>query len=541
MRKRDDIASTDPSEISALRARVRKGALNEQDLLLLDRLLGTFLNLLSLIERKNASIKRLKRWLFGPGSDTRSSASGKTDEGSSDEPAQPSAPQEGAKLSPSSPASKPRQGHGRKASSAYPGAAVVRCTDPLLKPGSRCPDQACRGHLYDTNLPACLIQFRGQPLVGATRYEQQVLRCSACQVRFPAPLPQGCEPVKYLPSADLAVALAKYGAGLPFQRLSRLQQAFGTPLSESTLFERCEAVANAVFPIFVQLQKLAAQAELLYTDDTKVKILSCLKENKQRTERERRGLQTTAIVARLGSHQIALFASGRRHAGENLDELLRQREPGRPPPIQMGDALASNFSGEFETIVAKCLAHARRQFIDLEGAFPQECARVLDSLSEVYRWDAQTRAMSDDERLVFHQLRSGPVMEELRAWISQQIRERRVEPNSSLGKAMIYLTNHWGGLTRFLSVPGTPIDNNVVERALKRAVLHRKNALFYKTEHGAAVADILMSLIESSRLNGVSEWEYLMKLVSQPREVRLRPEAFLPWNYPREESPKRAA
>ena len=236
-----------------------------------------------------------------------------------------------------------------------------------------------------------------------------------------------------------------------------------------------------------------------------------------------------------------LYASGRRHAGENLDELLKLRSVGLSPPLQMGDALAANWSREFETIVCKCLAHARRQFIDIEAAFPALCQRVLNDLGAVYGHDAQTRQMGDEERLVCHQRHSGPVLESLRAWIDKQTEERRVEPNSSLGRAFAYLTRHWDGLTKILTVAAAPIDNNVVERSLKLAILNRKNALFYRTEHGAAIGDLLMSLIGTCRMNNVSEWSYLLALVEHAREVRHEPSHWLPWNYQPQKMTRQAA
>lgn len=207
----------------------------------------------------------------------------------------------------------------------------------------------------------------------------------------------------------------------------------------------------------------------------------------------------------------------------------------------MGDALASNWSREFETIVCKCLAHARRQFVEIEAAFPSECGRVLNDLAQVYRFDSETRGLSDDARLLYHQQHSGPVLTALRSWIAEQIEDRRVEPNSSLGQAFSYMLKHWEGLTRVLNVAGAPLDNNVVERALKLVVLHRKNALFFRTEHGTAIADLIFSLIETRHQNGVSAWDYLVCLVRHPREVRRDPSQWLPWSYVPEQVKRRAA
>ena len=80
-------------------------------------------------------------------------------------------------------------------------------------------------------------------------------------------------------------------------------------------------------------------------------------------------------------------------------------------------------------------------------------------------------------------------MSHLHEWLEAQFALKQVEPNSGLGKAITYLLRHWKGLTAFLREAGAPLDNNLCERALKRAVLHRKNALFYRTLHGAEAGD----------------------------------------------------
>jgi hypothetical protein len=329
--------------------------------------------------------------------------------------------------------------------------------------------------------------------------------------------------------------MAKYAAGMPFYRLARLQQMYGVPLPESVQFERCEMVANAVLPVFLHLRRLAADGEVLYADDTRVKILACIKEDQQPQADPQRATQTSGIVVEVGEHRIALYASGRRHAGENLDKLLVGRSGGLSLPIQMSDALSANWSGQEETIESKCLSHARRKFIEIQESFPQECSQVLHTISKIYGTEAETVGMNDEQRLRHHQEYSGPVMRKLRAWIEEQFGERKVEPNSVLGQAMRYLVKHWEGLTRFLTQAGAPLDNNIAERALKRAVLLRKNSLFYNNEHGAAVADILLSVIETCRLNQVSAWQYLLALRRNAAAARRNPDQYLPWNYPRAE------
>ena len=529
-------SSTNPSEIEALIARLKHGSLNNQDTLLVERLLRLLLTLIRVVEHKNTSISRLKRLLFGPGSDTRAARSSIASAAplTKDEPQ--ASDQASAALAPGAPQPPieehaPRRGHGRHAAAQYTGARRVVCADPALSAGDECPSLKCRGHLYDTKSPAIFIRLEGRPLISATRYEQQVLRCSTCAERFTAPLPEGVPAEKYDPTADVSIALYKYGSGMPFYRQARLQAMCGVPIAESVQYERCAHVAECLRPVYEELVRRAASADVLYTDDTRVVILDLLKANKGLPAGERRAVQTTGIVAGRGQQQMALYFSGRRHAGENMAELLGKRAPEMAPPIQMSDALAANWTGEFERIVAKCLAHARRQFVELEAAFPAACGRVLDALAEVYRRDAQTKGMTAEARLAYHQAHSGAVMAHLGEWIAQQFDECLVEPNSSLGKALSYMRKHWAGLTKFLVVAGAPLDNNVCERALKLAVLNRKNSLFYKTERGAETGDVLMSVIQTCAVNHINVWEYLVAVVKNERAVGRDPTKWLPWNY----------
>src|SRR3954449_3810454 len=425
-----------------------------------------------------------------------------------------------------------RPGHGRRSASDYPGAKRVSCHDPLRQAGDRC---GCGGKLYEAKTPAVFLRFTGQPLVGATCYEQTVLRCSSCQQRFPAPLPEGVPAEKYDATADVAIVMAKYAAGLPFHRLEQKEEAFGVPLPPSVQWERAEAVANALLPVYLYLRILAAQAGVLIGDDTRVQILSCYQENEQRAaDGQRHGLHTTGIVAHStekAQPSIVLYVSGRQHAGENLGELLELRSAEQSPPLQVGDALAANWSHASPVITVKCLAHARRQFTDIEEMFPEECRHVRESFATVYYYDSQTAGMTPEQRRTHHQLYSAPVLERLQNWISTQFAQRRVEPNSALGKALAYLQRHWEGLTQFLRLGNAPLDTNAVERALKRVVLHRKNALFFRTEQGSAVGDLLMSVIETCRANGIRAADYLMQVMKNTRAVREDPAQWLPWAY----------
>ena len=203
-----------------------------------------------------------------------------------------------------------------------------------------------------------------------------------------------------------------------------------------------------------------------------------------------------------------------------------------PRPFKC-DALSRNVPEAFKVILANCLSHARRKFVDVAEVFPEECRFVLEILKQVYKNDeeAKRQQMSDEQRLELHQSKSGPLMEELKIWLEAQIQRKKVEPNSSMGQAFSYMLNHWKPLTLFLRVPGAPLDNNICERALKQAIRHRKNSLFYKTLHGAYIGDLFMSIIYTCNLADVNAFEYLNALEEHSAELFKNPQLWLPWNY----------
>ena len=517
-------------------------ALNEEDAALVRAVFESYAYVTDLVEDKNTTIRRLRQLFFG-------SRSEKTEDVAGSKPGKPG-PSADARKEPSSAVNEatseaseatalPSKGHGRNGADAYPGATHVDVSLPTLHPGDACPNCG-EGTVYE-KAPGVLVRITGQPPLAATVYRLQKLRCHLCGQVFTAKPPDAVGPRKYDARAGSMIGLLKYGSGLPFNRLEGLQGDLGVPLPASTQWDVVEAVAENLTPVFDELVRQAAQGEVLHNDDTTVKILELMGE-RARSEtladaedsgNGRRGLYTSGVVALRDGHRHALFFSGRRHAGENLAEVLKHRAEELPPPIQMCDALSRNLPGELRTILANCLAHARRRFVDIYDRFPEVCLHLLESLAVVYRNDAvaRERGLTPEERLRFHQEASGPTMEALHDWLERQLGEKRAEPNSALGGAIGYTLKHWAELTLFLRQAGAPLDNNVCERALKKAILHRKNALFYKTRHGAKVGDLFMSLIYTCQLNAANAFEYLTKLQEHAEAMAENPERWLPWNY----------
>ncbi len=245
-------------------------------------------------------------------------------------------------------------------------------------------------------------------------------------------------------------------------------------------------------------------------------------------------MHTTALVVKVGEHTAILYYSSRRHAGENLERLLDKREAGRDKPLAMSDALTSNaVADESRLSRCHCLAHGRRKFSDLADVFPQECQVVLPVLNQVFDHDEQARKeqLSPQARLAYHQAQRQPWIEALKKWLDTQLDDHLVEPNSALGKALVYMQKPWETLTRFLSVPGAPLDNNLAERALKLFMRQRKNSLFYQSTPSAYIASVLPSLIATGLYAGVNAVDSLGALQEHRREVFADPAVWLPWAY----------
>ena len=501
--------------MTELLERAKANAWKEGDHEIVSLLIETFIYLKEALENKTISMLRLLRIIFGATTESSENVLEKE----KDE-AEPAAPDKGAKK---------RKGHGRNGGSAYSGAKRVPVSHSELTAGSNCP-LCLTGTLYKQKVPGRLLRFTGNAPVEATVYELEKLRCNLCGKVFTASVPEEAGDKKYDERGAAMIALLKYGSGAPFYRIEGLQASLGIPLPASTQWEIVESVADEIYPAFEELKRQAAQGEVIHNDDTTIKILNHV--NKSDDE-ERKGLFTSGFVSTVDNHKIGLFLSGQNHAGENMDDLLSRRAEGLEPPIRMCDASGRNVPKSFKTILSNCLVHARRNFVDVYAHFPKERRYVIETLGHVYKNDelAKEKNLDPQERLLFHQTHSGPLMEALHGWLNEQFAEKKVEPNSGLGKAISYMLNHWPKLTRFLEVANAPLDNNICEQALKKAVLHRKNSLFYKTDHGAYIGDLFMSLIHTCKLGGINPFDYLTELQKHSSEVFKNPGAWMPWNY----------
>jgi transposase len=537
----------------ALIAQVHQSSLPRADAEKVGWIIRMYFYVVFALQEAKLSVKRLRTVLFGSGGPPKKLPAAVASTPFSKPSAQETggedaalAGEAGAGESPGAGAPKPKGGHrtgtGRLGAEAYGGAERIECRHEELTVGQRCP--VCgQGTLYQ--LPAGVeVRIDGNALLSAMRYELEKLRCSACGEIFTAGLPEGVGDEKYSARARAVLAVSRYALGVPGYRLQGYQAMLGVPVPDATQWDQIEVVGDCAYKVFEAMEREAAQGELIFQDDTAVRIVSLLQENRAlfdqakaqglATPKERTGMHTTALAVQVGEHTAILYYSSRRHAGENLQELLDKREAGLAKPLAMSDALASNaVSDESQLIRCHCLAHGRRKFSDLEEVFPHECRVVLDVIGQVFDHDEQARegALSPEARLAYHQAQSQPLMDELKRWLDTQIDDHLVEPNSALGKAIAYMRTHWLTLTRFLSIAGAPMENNLAERVLKLFIRQRKNSLFYKTPHSAYIASVLTSQIATITYAGVNAVDYLVALQEHRRAVWWNPAAWLPWAY----------
>ena len=451
--------------LAAILERTR-AVLNDEEHATLTGIVDTVALMQAELQCKDASLERLRRMIFGATTESTRNVLG-------EKRAAPPA----AAATDEVPAPRPKApGHGRNAAAAYTGAEQVTVAHPDLHSGEACP--GCEsGKLYPQNAPKKLVRITGVAPLSATVYACDRLRCNLCGEVFTAPAPAGVGDEKYDATATSMVGLLKYGAGLPFNRIEKLQDGMRIPLPAATQWDLVRAAVKILTPAHEELLNQAAQATVLYNDDTTMKVLQLTRKQRAAAladdaDGERTGIFTSGIVATHTGRQIALFFTGVRHAGENLAAVLARRHTDLPAPIQMCDGLSRNIPSEFDTILSQCLAHARRRYVELAETFPAEVRFVIEILREVYITDARARDRGLDpaQRLQLHQDESQSRMAALELWMQAQFAERKVEPNSALGAAILYMQKRWSELTLFLRMAGAPLGRVEMWRGDRRVI-----------------------------------------------------------------------
>ena len=421
---------------------------------------------------------------------------------------------------------------------------VIEHKHQTLKAGETCSE--CGKGKLATFSPATLLRVVGAVPFSAKLHKMEKFRCNACGAYFTAEVPDeviadGDKGQRYGYSARTIMALNKFFAGSPYCRQESMQTFMGMSLSASTVFDQTEKVANCLKPVYDCLLKIASNAKSYYIDDTHNKILDKVpiekpkRNNKNGKKQKRTGVYSSGIVAVLDDgKEIVLYQTNIGHAGEFIDELLAKRDESTPLPLVMSDALSHNKPSKVYSVsYCLCNSHGRRGFAEHINFYPEEMKKILEWYGKIWENDkeASRQNLSAAKRLAWHQTHSLPMMEKIQSWGQGVLETQEVEENSSLGKVINYFNEHYHELTAFCRFEGAALDNNRVERALKLVVRNRKNALFFKTQIGATLGDIITSLIATASELNVNLFEYFNLLQRKQDEVKANPEFYLPWNY----------
>jgi len=447
------------------------------------------------------------------------------------------------------PKAKPK-GHGRNGADAFVNAKHIfhRLAAGVI--GALCA--ACGLGRLSHYREKVVVRIVGQPLFGAFVHHFEQARCRVCHRIVRADGPDslleglGTSYIVYDWSACAMLIVMHYFAGAPFKRLESLHQGWGVPLADSNQWSLVDAADDLLLPLYRALERHGIQqATSLRIDDTGSMVIaiarqiqaevSALESIGESTEDVRTGINATGLVLETEAGRVILFYTGRHHAGEVIDQLLKLRQPSSPKLVKVTDGASKNFDHQHaaELIESTCNAHAFLKFRAIKDKFPKEYALAAEVYQKVFENDdeAAARKLNPVERMHFHRTHSKPLMERLVAMCEEKLRSRLVEPSSALWEPLTFIVNQWPRLTKFFEAPGVPLDTNLVEQTLIIPVRYLASSFNYQTETGAEVGDRMMSLVATARANGVEPVAYLTDCLRNHKALADGPQEFLPWAY----------
>lgn len=442
------------------------------------------------------------------------------------------------------------KGHGRNGAGAYGRAKHFFSVLTAGVIGALC--EVCGfGKMYRYR-EKIIIRVLGQPMFAAELHHYEQARCRECGhvVRAGGPVCVhegiGSDYVRYDWSACAMLMVLHYFAGLPFKRIESLHEGWGIPMPDANQWQLVNTGDDRILPLYCALERHAVlKATNFRIDDTgsmvitlKIQIaeeIAALELLGESTKGVRTGINATGSYWETPDGPIILFYTGRHHAGEIVDQLLRHRPLSSPKLVKSTDGASKNFDHEHgdKLIESTCNAHALLKFRDLKGTHPAEYAEAGSIYKQVFDNDDKAKALelSPVDRMLYHQKYSKPLLEELKNKCEARIESKLVEPNSPLWEPLTFVVNQWERLTRFCEVPGVPLDTNLVEQALIIPVRYLSGSFNYQSVDGAIVGDRVMSLIATARAHDVEPVAYLTECLRNHEDLAKRPDDYLPWQY----------
>jgi len=442
------------------------------------------------------------------------------------------------------------KGHGRNGASAYWAAKEVFHTLEVGVIGAVCA--VCRLAKMSRYREKVIIRIVGQPLFGAEKHHHEQGRCRGCGhiVRAQGSTfvhdGLGSDYVRYDWSACAMLMVMHYFGGAPFKRIESLHQGWGVPIADANQWELVNAGDDLLLPLYRALEQHAIQKATNFRIDDTGSVVIALKKQidaeigaleslGESTKGVRTGVNATGLYWETPNGPVILFYTGRHHAGEIVDQVLRRRLLSSPKLVKCTDGASKNFDHEHadRLVESTCNAHALLKFRDIKDKYPAEYAEAGRVYNLVFDNDDKAKALGLNavERMLYHRQHSMPLMLQLNQMCEEKITSKLVEPNSPLWEPLTFVVNQWERLTRFCEVPGVPLDTNLVEQALIMPVRYLAGSFNYQTEDGALVGDHAMSLIATARANDVEPVAYLTECLRCREDLAKRPQHYLPWVY----------
>ena len=361
-------------------------------------------------------------------------------------------------------------------------------------------------------------------IVPAEFFVQRQIRgkwaCRCCQTMVQEPaLPQVFDNAIPTPGLQAHTVVSHFVDHLPYYRLEQINARSGVHTPRSTLAAWGGKTGALLMPLLQAHRDFVLGCRVLHADETPIALLD---PGRGKTKKAYMWVYARGALDPLPG-VVYDFCTGR--AGQNAVDFLAGWSGTLVTDAYSGYGAALAVTGR---VSAGCMAHARRYFHDLVRANASEVAgQAIQRIAWLYRVEADARELGADKRLQMRQDRSVPLCKELHLWL--QLQRIQVADGSAIAKAIDYSLNRWAALTRFLVDGNVPIDNNHVENQIRPCALGRKNWLFVGSELAGERAAVVMSLLQSAKLNGHDPWAYLKDVLTRmPTQLNSRIGELLP-------------
>jgi transposase len=349
--------------------------------------------------------------------------------------------------------------------------------------------------------------------------------CRCCQLLVQEPAaPQVFDNALPTPGLQAHVAVSRFVDHIPYYRQEQINARSGVHTPRSTLAGWGGQTGAQLMPLYGAHREFVLGSRVLHADETPISLLDpgAGKTKKAYMWAYARG----AFEPEPGVVFDFCLGRGAKYPTEFLTDWS-------------GTLVVDAYAGYDAALAldgrsnAYCLAHARRKFDELVKANASVvAAQAIQRIAWLYRIEADARGLTAEQRLLMRQARSRPLWEELHVWL--QLERTRVPDGSAIAKAIDYSLNHWVGLGRFLLDGDVPIDNNYVENRIRPWALGRRNWLFIGSQLAGERAAVVMSLLQSAKLNGHEPWAYLKDVLTRlPTQLNSRIEELLPHRWQR--------